>query len=116
RPLSSSSFSRSILAACYPYCYYHSSPTRRSSDLLAAVSESAETAETDTAGSSSAAATATTTATATRTSADDPEDTEVPAEDAAADRKSTRLNSSHVSISYAVFCSKKKNTAESVYS
>src|SRR5699024_1439330 len=25
------------------------------------------------------------------------------------DRKSTRLNSSHVSISYAVFCSKKKN-------
>src|SRR5438067_8319905 len=28
---------------------------------------------------------------------------------AAADRKSTRLNSSHVSISYAVFCLKKKN-------
>src|SRR5699024_11620555 len=27
---------------------------------------------------------------------------------AAADRKSTRLNSSHVSISYAVFCLKKK--------
>src|SRR5437868_11645137 len=27
---------------------------------------------------------------------------------ATADRKSTRLNSSHVSISYAVFCSKKK--------
>src|SRR6267154_4645193 len=27
-----------------------------------------------------------------------------------ADRKSTRLNSSHPSISYAVFCSKKKNT------
>src|SRR5699024_12621396 len=26
------------------------------------------------------------------------------------DRKSTRLNSSHVSISYAVFCSKKNNT------
>src|SRR5439155_21360817 len=25
------------------------------------------------------------------------------------DRKSTRLNSSHVAISYAVFCSKKKN-------
>src|SRR5207249_5090822 len=30
--------------------------------------------------------------------------------DTAADRKSTRLNSSHVSISYAVFCSKKKLT------
>src|SRR5690606_39801443 len=27
-----------------------------------------------------------------------------------ADRKSTRLNSSHVKISYAVFCLKKKNT------
>src|SRR5437868_10665582 len=29
---------------------------------------------------------------------------------AALDRKSTRLNSSHVSISYAVFCLKKKKT------
>src|SRR5690606_30023488 len=28
------------------------------------------------------------------------------------DRKSTRLNSSHVKISYAVFCLKKKSTAE----
>src|SRR5207249_8637996 len=28
------------------------------------------------------------------------------------DRKSTRLNSSHVSISYAVFCLKKKNTKD----
>src|SRR5437868_8998667 len=28
------------------------------------------------------------------------------------DRKSTRLNSSHVSISYAVFCLKKKNRIE----
>src|SRR5690625_141226 len=27
------------------------------------------------------------------------------------DRKSTRLNSSHVAISYAVFCLKQKNTA-----
>src|SRR5437868_10410606 len=30
-----------------------------------------------------------------------------------ADRKSTRLNSSHVSISYAVFCLKKKKKKES---
>src|SRR5699024_7739707 len=30
-------------------------------------------------------------------------------EEPAPDRKSTRLNSSHVSISYAVFCLKKKN-------
>src|SRR5258705_5318097 len=29
------------------------------------------------------------------------------------DRKSTRLNSSHLGISYAVFCLKKKKTAES---
>src|SRR5256884_1219028 len=31
---------------------------------------------------------------------------------AKADRKSTRLNSSHGYISYAVFCLKKKNTAD----
>src|SRR5699024_12795590 len=31
------------------------------------------------------------------------------------DRKSTRLNSSHVSISYAVFCLKKKNTSKIKY-
>src|SRR3712207_7255256 len=30
--------------------------------------------------------------------------------DAGRDRKSTRLNSSHANISYAVFCLKKKNT------
>src|SRR5690625_6365813 len=30
------------------------------------------------------------------------------------DRKSTRLNSSHVAISYAVFCLKKKNNNEHV--
>src|SRR2546430_11274523 len=35
---------------------------------------------------------------------------------AASDRKSTRLNSSHSQISYAVFCLKKKNThLKSVY-
>src|SRR5207249_11385164 len=42
----------------------------------------------------------------------EPEDTRVdiwlPQQDASVDRKSTRLNSSHVSISYAVFCLKKK--------
>src|SRR5699024_12208294 len=32
--------------------------------------------------------------------------------DSCQDRKSTRLNSSHVSISYAVFCLKKKNDIE----
>src|SRR3712207_7808905 len=32
-------------------------------------------------------------------------------EEVTADRKSTRLNSSHANISYAVFCLKKKKTA-----
>src|SRR5207302_9543360 len=32
----------------------------------------------------------------------------------ARDRKSTRLNSSHVKISYAVFCLKKKNITENI--
>src|SRR3712207_8068855 len=32
------------------------------------------------------------------------------------DRKSTRLNSSHANISYAVFCLKKKNTSLTPYS
>src|SRR5256885_7873516 len=30
------------------------------------------------------------------------------------DRKSTRLNSSHLVISYAVFCLKKKNTCDTI--
>src|SRR5256885_3909272 len=33
----------------------------------------------------------------------------------AGDRKSTRLNSSHLVISYAVFCLKKKNNSDIVY-
>src|SRR5438876_4365471 len=37
----------------------------------------------------------------------------VPLDWASRDRKSTRLNSSHPSISYAVFCLKKKNTKNS---
>src|SRR5947209_14649602 len=35
-----------------------------------------------------------------------------PSAAARADRKSTRLNSSHANISYAVFCLKKKNEIE----
>src|SRR5256885_8883740 len=34
---------------------------------------------------------------------------------ATADRKSTRLNSSHLVISYAVFCLKKKNTTTKLH-
>src|SRR2546429_3559109 len=39
---------------------------------------------------------------------------ELPAEQRRGDRKSTRLNSSHGYISYAVFCLKKKKTTELV--
>src|SRR3712207_6848352 len=39
---------------------------------------------------------------------DRPRERRVP--EGAVDRKSTRLNSSHANISYAVFCLKKKNT------
>src|SRR5256885_13996312 len=38
----------------------------------------------------------------------------VPARRPLGDRKSTRLNSSHLVISYAVFCLKKKNSSSSV--
>src|SRR5439155_12351318 len=38
-----------------------------------------------------------------------------PGEPGQEDRKSTRLNSSHVAISYAVFCLKKKKTGESAW-
>src|SRR3712207_6890434 len=41
------------------------------------------------------------------------EDVERVAERRRVDRKSTRLNSSHANISYAVFCLKKKNTTMS---
>src|SRR5690554_7015042 len=37
-----------------------------------------------------------------------PEPPQIPKDHASSDRKSTRLNSSHVRISYAVFCLKKK--------
>src|SRR5947199_3727179 len=39
-------------------------------------------------------------------------DCESPASKSTRDRKSTRLNSSHLGISYAVFCLKKKNKSK----
>src|SRR3712207_7795530 len=41
-------------------------------------------------------------------------DNAIAAANAGADRKSTRLNSSHANISYAVFCLKKKKTNNTV--
>src|SRR5439155_6798743 len=40
------------------------------------------------------------------------EGADVTVDEAESDRKSTRLNSSHVAISYAVFCLKKKNITD----
>src|SRR5437868_11358259 len=88
---------------CYlPYRALHSFPTRRSSDLFAPLSPVSrprlqlEVIEDGRAGSAPQLI---------RAGAHlDPH-----RRDRKLDRKSTRLNSSHVSISYAVFCLKKKN-------
>src|SRR5438128_1014191 len=45
----------------------------------------------------------------------DLDEARVPGERLVQDRKSTRLNSSHGSISYAVFCLKKKKKNEPIY-
>src|SRR5688500_19920742 len=50
--------------------------------------------------------------TAARTSTPPSRSTPPPATSGARDRKSTRLNSSHLVISYAVFCLKKKKTKQ----
>src|SRR5699024_11299223 len=80
----------------------HSFPTRRSSDLGWLISATG----TDTVMSqrfSSAPSTTSTGWTPTKNRA-----TSSAGRRSGSDRKSTRLNSSHVSISYAVFCLKKK--------
>src|SRR5437773_9967124 len=94
---------RLVPSSCFFFQRYgahrdlHSFPTRRSSDLwtwrlaaapLSPVTESAQT----TRGRQPGCAEAT----------------------GAPDRKSTRLNSSHITISYAVFCLKKKNKTNGV--
>src|SRR5699024_12777032 len=66
------------------HCHLHSFPTRRSSDLSGSGCFSWEACRSDVQEANSRH-------TANNT-----------------DRKSTRLNSSHVSMSYAVFCLKKK--------
>src|SRR5262245_63071029 len=80
-------------------------PTRRSSDLAFTSSESPSTFACSVDGGAFASCTSPATfnglSEATHTFA-------VRATDQAGDRKSTRLNSSHLGISYAVFCLKKK--------
>src|SRR5690606_40933157 len=87
------------LVATVPLVYYssgghrelHSFPTRRSSDLTGALTP-ARFKHTDAVFNVGLAVAA------------------VQVAAPGVDRKSTRLNSSHVKISYAVFCLKKKNT------
>src|SRR5699024_12671661 len=111
--LTPSCFSYSILSP-YPLCvlfsrsaaprHLHSFPTRRSSDLMAPSSHcSADT-------SPSAALKAMAFWLTTSPAKGSPWLRESCLQ---LDRKSTRLNSSHVSISYAVFCLKKKKKFQS---
>src|SRR5438552_7210146 len=94
-----------FFSACDLVRDLHSFPTRRSSDLgtvtwnLGTKAPGTSGTVTVTVSVSSALTTLTVTVTVP----------EVPG-----DRKSTRLNSSHQIISYAVFCLKKKNSAYSV--
>src|SRR5947209_15731670 len=82
---------------CYPYHgYLHSFPTRRSSDLF---SPSAVVNLRGILGTEAFSRLGARAAMAAR----------APSRENASDRKSTRLNSSHANISYAVFCLKKKN-------
>src|SRR5205807_7580931 len=88
-----------------PHRHLHSFPTRRSSDLCLRAPGAANTAPT----SSSAIATA---RPALPVSSRQPTGFSPTAVSRSRDRKSTRLNSSHLVISYAVFCLKKKNLLE----
>src|SRR5438067_9413426 len=87
--------------AFFFYCYgahraLHSFPTRRSSDLDDRDAANVDAGHHDTQHHDAR-------------SDDRADDHGAPNDHASTDRKSTRLNSSHVSISYAVFCLKKKN-------
>src|SRR5699024_12809717 len=95
---------RPLFSCAPPHPHLHSFPTRRSSDLLQAFRAlGAEVAVNDHVCEY-------------REPAISESFAFRPAEQQAlvlgvVDRKSTRLNSSHVSISYAVFCLQKKNVA-----
>src|SRR5699024_12753133 len=106
------SFSSSFVACSLPPLYLHSFPTRRSSDLIhigrfVAVFGSGSLREAAVGGGHLDACVVDIVAAAIDGGhAHDAQLVYLEAE--VGDRKSTRLNSSHVSISYAVFCLKKK--------
>src|SRR5436305_3242741 len=105
-----------MLSAFYSFFFYasadpphlHSFPTRRSSDLAASISMSAEGTVTQAAEGRLTLAVAKLTVFPMRLTLSKLARPLVVTVSFATDRKSTRLNSSHVRISYAVFCLKKK--------
>src|SRR5699024_12287082 len=88
--------------------HYHSSPTRRSSDLLVRQTDAFQQFHGALVGLVLGHAVQ-----AGGRQRDVALDRQMREQVKVLDRKSTRLNSSHVSISYAVFCLKKKNTCAS---
>src|SRR5690606_41993239 len=108
----SSLICRFPLLPCFFQCYgahrdLHSFPTRRSSDLFAEIGAGQETASLFFKAGGASGTIAKTMSAYDMTFSDaiyGPED-----------RKSTRLNSSHVKISYAVFCLKKKNRTQTTH-
>src|SRR5690606_41446327 len=96
--------SAAVFLECY--CHHgdlHSFPTRRSSDLLQDESGDLKGHKRTHAASADSSFSVSTTRGASSVPSNRMKVTSRPA-----DRKSTRLNSSHVKISYAVFCLKKK--------
>src|SRR5438477_9617977 len=89
---------------CGCHLHLHSFPTRRSSDLVAREMSGASVAPTIEPVAKITAEFAPVSACAAANSA-----VIFATGSIVGDRKSTRLNSSHMSISYAVFCLKKKN-------
>src|SRR5699024_11557127 len=100
---------QSVSSDCGTHLDLHSFPTRRSSDLKGLVDLGYEVLSTG--GTLRAIAEANIPVTAVDEITGFPEilDGRVKTLHPNIDRKSTRLNSSHVSISYAVFCLKNKN-------
>src|SRR5688572_32686910 len=89
----------------------HSFPTRRSSDLDTTGATTGSGDASSTGGMSTADATSDgSTSIDPGASGDDSTDSGSSTGGTTGDRKSTRLNSSHSQISYAVFCLKKKKT------
>src|SRR5699024_11960168 len=92
--------------------YLHSFPTRRSSDLISTTSGPLRAVNCSRTSGSARATVASSLRAPTggiRSQMPSSGDSSIRPAEINRDRKSTRLNSSHVSISYAVFCLKKKN-------